>query len=274
MVTLFDIVRQAQGGTAMDSFSRQFGLSLDQTQRAVDALLPAFSLGLQRSFQDPNAFAQLLELMASGRYAPFFDGGAQLWPAPPNGQHALERIFGSPEISRQIAAQASAMSGITAQVLQQMLPSLATVLMGGLFRYTTMEGLADFLRNWSDWLRTLARLQGGSPQPSSPTVTNPYEAWGDLMSAMLGGAARKPPPPEPPTDPWTSFMRGFLKDLPPNAAAPPPPAPPPSQPNPFEVLSQMFDAGRDVQEQYLTALNGILDGVLSAAPAGGQPRQA
>jgi hypothetical protein len=262
VVNLFDIVRQAQSGSAMDNFSRQFGLSLDQTQRAMEALLPAFTLAFQRSVQNPNAFAQLLEMMASGRYAPFFDGGAQANNAQSNGQQILDTMFGSSEVSRQIAAQASAMTGIGAQVLQQMLPALAPVLMGGLFRFTSVEGLSDFLRNWSDWLRMMAPLQAGNRQPSSPAAGTPYGAWTDLMGAMLGqGAAR--PASAPAADPWTGFMQAFLKGLPPGAAAPPPPKPPASQPNPLEVLSQMFETGRDVQAQYLGSLQAILDGFRS-----------
>ena len=260
MVNLFDIVRQAQSGSAMDNFSRQFGLSAEQTQTAMRALLPAFSLALQHSAQNPNAFAQLLEMMASGRYVPFFDGSGPASLAQPTGQQIIERLFGSTEASRQIAAQASAMTGIGTQVLQQMLPALAPVLIGGLSRFSSLEGLSDFLRSWSDWLRMLAPLQPGYRAPASrPAAGTPLAVWSDMMGAMFGQGTTQPARPSRSAvaaDPWTAFMQGYLQGAP--QAAPPPPPPPPSQPNPFEVLSHMFESGQEVQAQYVASLQSVL----------------
>ena len=266
-MNLFDIVQQAQSGLAMDNLSRQFGLNPDQTQRAMEALLPAFSLGFQRSMANPSLFAPLLEMMASGRYAPFFDGMGQGSLLQSSGQQVLDRLFGSTDLSRQVAGQASAMTGIGAQVLQQMMPSLAAILMGGLFRQTNVRGLSDFLRAWSDWLRTVAPPDR-SRTSASATAGTPYGAWMDLMGTMMGGKAANPEPPTP-ADPWTSFMQAFTKSMPQAAAAPPPPAPPPSQPNPFQVLSEMFQGGREVQSQYVASLQAIFDGLWRPQGNGG-----
>lgn len=260
MVNLFEIMRQAQSGSAIDNMARQFGLSGEQTQRALEALLPAFSLGLQRSAQNPNAFAQLLEMMSSGRYAPFFDGGAAGMSPQAAGQQVLDRLFGTPDISRQIAAQASAATGIGAQVLQQMMPGLAAMLMGGLFRYASVEGVAEVLRGWADWL---SRLGPGSSAPHRVTQAagNLSEAWTDFMAAMFGGAGpqtrRREPAPEA-AAPWAEFMRLASGAMTGSAAPPPPPPPPPSQPNPFAVLSQMFETGREAQAQHLANLQTIV----------------
>ena len=45
MLPLFDMLANAQNGQGMDLLARQFGLSQQQTQLAVEALLPAFSPG-------------------------------------------------------------------------------------------------------------------------------------------------------------------------------------------------------------------------------------
>jgi hypothetical protein len=270
LVNLFDIVRQAQSGSAMDNLSRQFGLDPDQTQRAMEALLPAFSLGLQRSMANPNLFAPLLEMMASGRYAPFFDGTGQGSLMQSSGQQVLDRLFGSNELSRQIASQASSMTGVAAQVLQQMMAPLAAILMGGLFRQTSVRGLSDFLRAWSDWLRMVAPPERPRADAGQMAGT-PYGAWMDLMGAMMGGSAAKPKPePAPPADPWTSFMQAFSRGMP-NGAAPPPPPPPPSQPNPFQLLSEMFEGGREVQSQYVDALRSTFDAFWRPPANGDKP---
>lgn len=272
-MNLFDIVRQAQGGSAMDNLSRQFGLSNDQTLRALEALLPAFTLGFRQNLRNPTAFGHLLDMMASGSYAPFFDGSRQGAGGHAVGQPILDALFGSREVTHQIAAQASAMTGIGAQVLQQFLPALAPLLLGGLFRQAGIHGLSDFLRAWSDWLRTIAPPETVASRPAlAGSAGSPFGAWGDMMGAMFTGDAGRPAPsvaPPAPADPWTSFMQAYLRGLPPGADAPPPPPAPPSEPNPFDVLSQMFESGREVQSSYLAGLQGILDTVWRP-PAGGR----
>ena len=252
MVNLFDIMRQAQSGAAMANLSRQFGLSAEQTQRALEAILPVFTLGLQRSSQDPNSFGKLLEMMMSGRFAPFYDPGfgGGMPGAAASGQQVIEQLFGSADANRRIAAEAAGLAGVTSQILQQMMPVVAATLMGGLFRGATVEGMAEFLRGLSDWLRTV-----GDPGRSRPTPTaSPYQAWSDAVAAMFGQP--KQPSQPTPTDPWSAMMGAMLR-LGPQAA--PPPSPPPSVPNPFEALSRMFESGRDAQVQHLASMQRIVD---------------
>ena len=43
MLSLFDMMKQAQNGMAMDAFAKQFGLAQEQANQAMAALMPAFS---------------------------------------------------------------------------------------------------------------------------------------------------------------------------------------------------------------------------------------
>ncbi len=258
MVNLLDIMRQAQQGAGMDNMARQFGLSLADAQRAVETLLPAFSLGFRRNALDPGAFGPFLDALSSGRYAPFFDGttlmpGGGIQP----GAELMGQIFGSPEVSRQIAQQASVMSGVGAQVLQQMMPTIGAVLMGGMTRYASLEGVSDVLRQWADWLKVAASSQRARSQPASPDL---YAAWAGLVGSMFGMTSEKraPAPPPGPMDPWsqlTAMMTGGW------TKPEPPPPPPPAQPDAFSALAQMFEAGREVQAQHLAQFQHILDGM-------------
>ena len=67
MPSLFDIFAQAQNGAGMQALAQQFGLSQQQTQAAVEALLPAFSQGLQRNTADPYGLGAFMTAMASGQ---------------------------------------------------------------------------------------------------------------------------------------------------------------------------------------------------------------
>src|SRR5918993_3443973 len=136
MFNLFDIMRGAQGGAAMDAMARQFGLTPDQVERAMQALLPAFALGLQGSAREPDAFSRTLGLMGSGRYAPFFDNPMLAFSqsAMAQGNEALGVLFGSKDVSCSVAREAAAFAGIGPEILKQMLPILASILLGGLQR--------------------------------------------------------------------------------------------------------------------------------------------
>ncbi|MBV9076438.1 MAG: DUF937 domain-containing protein [Methylobacteriaceae bacterium] len=258
MVHLLDIVREAQKGLLLDNWSRQFGLSPTDTQRAVEALLPAFSLGLRNVARDPGAFARMLELMASGRYTPFFDGGGASVSANP--QEALFELFRSPEVSRQVAAQVSAATGIGVQVLQQMMPALAGVLMGGLFRYASLEGMSDLLRQWSDWLRAASPSAPRQRSPGEATARF-YDAWQDMVTAFFApGAARPAAAPPPPEDVWTAMARAMT------AGAAPPAPPPPPPPSVFAPLAAMFETGREVQTQHLANLQALFDELWTPRP--------
>ena len=66
MLPLFDMLNNAQNGDAIAALARQFNLSQQQAQAAVEALLPAFSQGLKRNVADPYGFGAFLTAMASG----------------------------------------------------------------------------------------------------------------------------------------------------------------------------------------------------------------
>jgi hypothetical protein len=301
MVTLFDIMRNAQSGQGFDNLSRQFGLTPADTQRAVEALLPAFTLGFQRNVYNPTAFGQFVELLSSGQDAPFFDGAkpaaqAAAWAS---GNWVLTQILGSKDVTRKVAEQAASMTGIGAQVLQQMLPMVAATLMGGIFRYASLQGMGDLFAQWSDAFHKAhtAQQRGEQPQPrrgASPQAAsaNPFEAWAAMMGSMFSGEngraarERRPeaasrPAPANPIELWSAMVESMLgkpneapaaqgprpSPAPRAAKAEPQPAPKPQVDNPLQALSQMFETGREVQAQHLATLQSILDGFWGARRA-------
>lgn len=260
MVNLLDIVRQAQQGSGLDGMAKQFGLAPAQARSAVEALLPAFSLALQRTAMNPSAFADILGAIGSGRYAPFFDraGSWSSRPPLPGGDDLVARLFRTPEATREVAAQAAAMTGLGAQVLQHMIPHLAAMLIGGLSRSASLEGLSDVLRQWSDALKAASR----DARPPVRDPADPWTAWTEVARTMMGAPEPAPAPQPPqasnPFEAWTVAMAALTGTRPATAAPAPPPAPAP--PSPFEALSQMFETGREVQQQHLATFQTILDG--------------
>ncbi len=94
---LQDMFAQAQQGQAIDNLARAYGISSAQAQAAVDAMLPAFQVGIERTTQSQQAMMGLFGTMARNPYAqafenPAFPMGAQVRD---QGNDALAARFGN-----------------------------------------------------------------------------------------------------------------------------------------------------------------------------------
>ncbi|RWD22649.1 MAG: DUF937 domain-containing protein [Mesorhizobium sp.] len=200
MPSLFDIFAQAQNGAGMQALAQQFGLSMQQTQAAVEALLPAFSQGLQRNTADPYGLGAFMTAMASGQHAKYFEDATRAFsPQGINeGNGILGHLFGSKELSRAVAAQAAQATGLSQQVLQQMLPAMASMMMGGLFKQTTNQmqaagGFGGGGNPLGEIIEQMMRQAGGSAQQPQQ-APNPYgdNPLGKVLQDMFGGGAQQP----------------------------------------------------------------------------------
>ena len=242
MLPLYDLLSRAGDGRAIELMARQYRLSQEQAQLATEALLPAFREGLRRNTADPASMGALMAEMAGGRHQRFFEDAARAF-APEgrkDGEDILGQLFGSPEVSRAVAAQAAQATGIAQETLKSMLPSMAAMLMGGLGKQASGE------------LRPPA---GGDPE-------NPFLKM--MQDAMQAGMPPAPPPKKPegfdnPFDnPFTRMMQQMVEAASPK---PEPPRNPSGRPrNAYDDLfSQMFETGRQTRDDYEKAMKDIFD---------------
>jgi hypothetical protein len=298
MTNLFEMMQSAQNGQAMQNLARQYGLSQQQTQAALDALLPAFSMGLQRQTQNPYAFGNLAQMMTATPFGQMYDTDGDGIPdsAVPLGQDVMSQLFGSKEVSNAITAQAAATSGVGQAILKQMLPVIAAMVMGGLSKSAGNQGLGGILGQFAEMMRGQAPAQPKPGMQASPG--NPLEAiLGGLFGgqppaagqAQGGGPFGGSPMPGNPADMGNIFgqiLTGMFGggQPPQNAPAPAPqrrqpePEPEPQQAPPsgetgpgsigLDALNQMFEHGRKVQDSHQDALKSIFETMLG----GGQRR--
>ncbi len=139
MLPLDDMLMKAQNGAAIDMVSRQFDLTRDQTVSAMEALLPAFGQGLKRTAATPQGIAPFFEALASGKHAKYMENMSDAFSQDglTDGNGILGHLFGSKEVSRAVASHAAQATGIGQDILKQMLPALASMVMGGLFEQST-----------------------------------------------------------------------------------------------------------------------------------------
>ena len=144
MNPLFDMIANMQNtdqaNSIKEQMAKQFGLQQDQANKAMEALMPAFTQGLKRNAAaSPAGMASFMEALASGNHANYVNNPADAFSAKgmSEGNAILGHLFGNKEVSRAVAAQAEAASGVSQSVLKQMLPALAPLIMGGLFKQMT-----------------------------------------------------------------------------------------------------------------------------------------
>jgi hypothetical protein len=227
MFNLTDILQAAQGGEAVANLARQFHISQQQALAAIQALTPALSTGLAYNAQDPAGLSSILSHMMSGQHKAAFEdpNAAKTDATAAAGQDALAQMFGAgAQATQQIANHAAQISGVSAAVIQQMLPVIASMVMGGLMTAMQNHGLGGVFSE----LGSLAQKGGfgsilgqmfgqpgaapgaGGPTPGAqkpPPMPDMGAIFGNVLSGMFGGA--KPsapaqgaaPQPDPPQQP-------------------------------------------------------------------------
>jgi hypothetical protein len=293
MPSLFDILAQAQNGNGMQALAQQFGLSQQQAQSAVEALLPAFSQGLKHNTSDPYGLGSFMTAMASGQHAKYFEDASRAFSPQgvDEGNGILGHLFGSKDLSRAVASQAAQASGVSQQILQQMLPAVASMMMGGLFKQTTnqMQAAGGFGGGnpLGEIIEQMMRQAGGgapapqqrqAPQPADP-MDNPL---GKVLQDMFGGGAQQPQGrPQQTQSPYGDNPLGRIFEemlgqggsvpggqpapqrpqAPQQRQAPQPQANPSGRPrNPFDDLfGKMFETGAQQRDEYQKGVESIFD---------------
>ncbi len=147
----------------------QFGLSPDQANSAVGALLPAILGGVQKT-EEAGSLGGIADIV-SNMGAPHEDVDS--------GNNILGQIFGSKDVSRAVADNASTQTGISSSILKMMLPVVAglvaqqvTKKMGG----GILGGLAGSV---------IASMIGGgsAAQASAPASSG---GLGDILGGLAG----------------------------------------------------------------------------------------
>lgn len=126
----------------VDEISARFGLTEEQTLEAMNAVLPAFSEGLKRQTNSPGGAADFLMALANGNHQQYADQPSMAMDSAgvSEGNAILGHLFGSKDVSRAVAKHAAASTGISDSMFKELLPALASMIMGALFKGMTGGG--------------------------------------------------------------------------------------------------------------------------------------
>jgi hypothetical protein len=142
-MSLLQTILNLQDGMAVKQLSQNFGLGEDQTVSAISSLIPALAQGLKQNISTGDGLQSLVSALGSGNHQRYFDDPSS-WSRPEtvqDGNGILGHLLGSKEVSRQVAGQASAQTGVGQDILKQMLPVVATLVMGSLSKKAPAMGL-------------------------------------------------------------------------------------------------------------------------------------
>jgi hypothetical protein len=139
---LLQTILSAQGGGAVNELAKNFGLSQGQATSAVESLLPSLAAGFAKNAATPSGLEGLMGALTGGQHAGYLEDLSRLGaPATAqDGNSILGHVLGSKDVSRQVAAQAAAQTGIGADVLKKMLPVLASLAMGAMAKQMSGGG--------------------------------------------------------------------------------------------------------------------------------------
>ena len=133
-MNILESILAAQNGGATRQLEQQFGLSQDQVSSALSALVPALAAGFNRNMSRPQGLDALISALSGGQHQRYVDDLSALGGADTvaDGNGILGHIFGSKDVSRQVAARAASQTGLSESVLKSMLPIVAAMMMGSL----------------------------------------------------------------------------------------------------------------------------------------------
>ena len=263
MIPLYDLMLQAQNGSALDVMAKQFGLAQKQANEAISALMPAFSEGLKRSAATPYDFGGFLKALYSGDYVKYFEDVTRAFTPTglEQGNDLLGQFFGSKEVSRAIAAQAAQMTGIGQEIYKQMLPVVANTLMGGLFKQAAAafsgspsQGADNpFIAAMQQWMEATGMAKKAEPQtnPFNNPFTQAFFGTGETRQETGNAFADNP------------FAKAFADMMATMGGTPPKASGESPAEAPAETLTKLvntlFDTGLKMQKDYQKSIEVIFD---------------
>jgi hypothetical protein len=138
-MNLMDLLGAAGGGDSVSQLANKVGLGSADTSKLVESLGPALMRGLQKNTASDDGLAGLRRALETGGHDRYIDNPALMEAddTRADGNRILGHIFGSKDVSRNVAAAASSETGIDPGLIKKALPLLATLAMGAMSKKTS-----------------------------------------------------------------------------------------------------------------------------------------
>lgn len=141
-MSLFDELLSSNGSALVKQLAQNFNLDESTTQAAVGQMLPAITKGVQRNSASSAGMDDLMKVLEAGRHQGYADDPSSLTNpgSIEDGNKILGHVLGSKDVSRNVAGQAAAATGLDSGILKQMLPMVAAAAMGMMSKKSAAVG--------------------------------------------------------------------------------------------------------------------------------------
>src|SRR5208283_3328630 len=185
----------------IDNLAQAFGLTPEQIRSAITALTPALALGLRNAASNPQILNKVVDGLSHPTHAAaFMDHSVACCEETATlGQGAINQLFGSGSAAGQVAQIAARDAGVRPDILTQLLPVLASVVLGGLSKSLSDKGLGPILgqiAGGGGLEAILGQLAGGGappPRPQQSPQAPQFPQGQGQAGGGLGGLLRRLP---------------------------------------------------------------------------------
>ena len=192
MFNLYQILLAAQGGQALDNLAQRFGLSHEQADGAVKALIPALSTAFMTKAMHPGGMQEIAGAMTDDHHRQAYaDPGVAA--APETGQKGgdiASSIFGNSSMVQTVVQEAARYTGLPESTLQAMLPVVVSMVLGGVATAMHGQGMGGLLGQLAN------SGLGGMLGQGSGQAAGGGGFLGSILGGLFGGGAQ-PTAPQP-----------------------------------------------------------------------------
>lgn len=129
--------------------SKQFGLTEQQTKASVEPLTQNVAAAIKSNTQNQQGLDSFLQAISGGNHAKYVENPSTLeqQETANEGNNILGHLFGSKDVSRNVAQKASEQSGVSSDILKKMLPLIASAVMGKASQQASNQGMMGNISN-------------------------------------------------------------------------------------------------------------------------------
>lgn len=170
-MNILDLILADENKGALTELSKNFDLSETEARTAVEDLIPALRRGMAKNTSTELGMDDLLDALRTGEHAKYMDDPTTLGrtTTTKDGNDILGHVFGSKEVSREVAGRVAQKSGLSSAILKKMLPIVATMAMSALSKKLLGGG------------GTVNRKQSGGLLTSLLDGDNDGSMWDDVL---------------------------------------------------------------------------------------------
>lgn len=131
---LMDLFSKAGGGNSVSQLASTLGIGGDDAAGLIGALSPSLISGIQKQVAGDGGMDKLRGALTGGSHSKYIDQPDLMGSDETrnDGNRILGHLFGSKDVSRNVAAEAAKETGLDAGLIKKALPLIAGLAMGAL----------------------------------------------------------------------------------------------------------------------------------------------